>query len=198
MKLWNPSHNLKLFNTQLKRVKLGSGRMIQSCKLATQARVKKYFFQAIFFLHPVMHCLSFVFYSFQWTFSHWKTIKCARFSEEKEQIFSWRQCKKRRAILETMGPRLADKDRVFGTGQSVLLWLTWLVILRCFASVWSWRAWIASICARSFKTNKHNIYGTVRYKVKEKSHTLISERIARKGKHTPLCNLDLKLNVKIP
>lgn len=36
----------------------------------------------------------------------------------------------------------------------------------------------------------NNIYWNVRYKVKKKSHTLISKKIARKGKHTSLYNLD--------
>ena len=127
-----------------------------------------------------------------------KRLNAHGFLKKQNKISNWRQCKKRRAIQETMDPRLADEERVFSVGQPVFLWITWLVILRCFASVWSWRAWIASICARSFKTNTHNIYGTVRYKVKEKSHALISKRLARKGKHTPLCNSDFKLNVKIP
>lgn len=173
--------------------------MIQSCKLATHARVKKIIFFRLSF-SGIQWCIAYLlsFIHFSEHFHAEKRLNGQGFLKKRKNYSTGGQCKKRRAIQETMDPRIADKDRVFDAGQRVLLWITWLVILRCFASVWSWRAWIASICARSFKTNKHNIYWTVRYKVKEKSHTLISEKIARKGKHTPLYNLDFKLNVKIP
>lgn len=50
-----------------------------------------------------------------------KRLNAHGFLKKKNKISNWRQCKKRRAIQETMDPRLADEERVFGAGQRVLL-----------------------------------------------------------------------------
>ena len=50
-----------------------------------------------------------------------KRLNAHGFLKKQNKISNWRQCKKRRAIQETMDPRLTDEERVFSVGQPVFL-----------------------------------------------------------------------------